>query len=303
MIGGRLRLALADARLFLLAGFCQLWFSTTIADPDLWGHVRFGQAIIKSGSPIQTDIYSYRTLDQRWINHEWLSEVIFAALYDRWGPPGLVGLKLVVSVLLMVLSYVRLRRRGTGPWASFFLLVLLSIPFRMGLGAIRPQIFTYLLLFVELLIIEKGTTAGPAWFWLLPGLFAVWVNLHGGVLAGVGVLCIWIVARLMALSWSDANRAQRRTASMFRLALMGVASGGALLLNPYGAELVVFLLRTGTVARPEISEWAPLALLSLQGRIYLALLAIGVTGLVASRRPRTGNDLGLHRDGRLAARF
>ena len=70
------------------------------------------------------------------------------------------------------------------------------------------------------------------------------------------------------------------------------------LLNPYGADLVWFLWRTGTVARPEISEWVPLRLLSGPGLLYLALLAIGVTGLVASRRRRAGIDPDLPHHGR-----
>ena len=38
--------------------------------------------------------------------------------------------------------------------------------------------------------------------------------------------------------------------------------------------------------RPEIGEWAPLSLVSLPGQLYLVLLAIGVAGLVGSRRRR-----------------
>jgi hypothetical protein len=60
----------------------------------------------------------------------------------------------------------------------------------------------------------------------------------------------------------------------------------ALLLNPYGAGLVGFLLRTATVPRPEIAEWMPLGLTSLPGLLDLVLLAIGIVGLVGSRRYR-----------------
>ena len=56
------------------------WFSYTIADPDLWGHVCFGLDIFGTGSIVQNDTYSYRTAGQTWINHEWLSELIFAIL-------------------------------------------------------------------------------------------------------------------------------------------------------------------------------------------------------------------------------
>src|SRR5438477_428999 len=53
----------------MVAGFALFWFSYTLADPDLWGHVRFGQDIVRTGRIVQADEYSYRTAGQRWINH------------------------------------------------------------------------------------------------------------------------------------------------------------------------------------------------------------------------------------------
>ena len=101
-------------------------------------------------------IYSYRTSGQRWINHEWLAEVIFARLYNLSGPAYLAGFKLLLSLLLIGLSYIHLARRGLGPYRSVLLLGLTCIPYRIGLGTIRPQIFTYLLFFVELLLFDRA---------------------------------------------------------------------------------------------------------------------------------------------------
>jgi hypothetical protein len=270
----------------LLVGFSLFWFSDTIADPDLWGHIRFGQEILRTGSIVRADIYSYRTGGQPWINHEWLCEVIFAGLYNLSGPAGLIVFKVLVSLLILGLSHAHLRRRGLGPYSSVFLLVLMSIPFRLGLGTIRPQIFTYLNFFFELLLLEKAIAGREYWLWLLPILLAVWVNLHGGVLAGAVVLGIWIAVQLVVRPTVDPSRLDRSRGASILIGLVGFACGLALLLNPYGAELVVFLLRTATMPRPEISEWTPLGLMSLPGQLYLALLVIGTSGLVWSRRRR-----------------
>ena len=193
----------------LFAGCGVFWFSDTIADPDLWGHVRFGQDIIRAGMIVTEDVYSYRTIGERWINHEWLSEVIFAAIYNLSGPRGLVVFKLLASMVLVGLSYVHLRRRGAGAYSPIFLLVLSSIPYRLGLGTIRPQIFTYACFLFELLVLEKASRGRTRWLWLMPALFAIWTNLHGGVLAGVGVLVIWIVARIAAVTRSGAMALDR----------------------------------------------------------------------------------------------
>ncbi len=221
------------APLGLLAGFSLFWFSDTIADPDLWGHIRFGQDILRTGSIVKTDIYSYRTGGQPWINHEWLSEVIFAGLYNLFGPAGLIVFKVLVSLLIIGLSYSHLRRTGLGPYSSVFLLLLISIPFRLGLGTIRPQIFTYLFFFFELLVLEEAAAGRAYWLWVLPILLAVWVNLHGGVLAGAAVIGIWLVVRLVARPAADAIRLSRNLGTRIRLGLVGFACGLALLLNPY----------------------------------------------------------------------
>jgi hypothetical protein len=276
----------AFASSFLLAGFGLFWFSHTVADPDLWGHIRFGQDILRTGSIVQEDIYSYRTGGQPWINHEWLSEVIFAGLYDLSGPAGLIAFKVLAGLLILGLCYGHLRRGGLGPFRSVLLLLLISIPFRMGLGTIRPQIFTYCLFLSLLLLIEGAATRRQRWLWASPLLFAAWANLHGGVLAGAGALGLWGVARLVERPGGDAGHPGRRLGAVVRVGLLGVACGLALLLNPYRAGLVLFLLRTATVPRPEISEWTPLALTSLPGQVYLGLLAIGIVGLVGSRRHR-----------------
>ncbi len=125
------------------------------------------------------------------------------------------------------------------------------------------------------------------WLWVLPILFAGWVNLHGGVLAGIGALGLWIAVRIVTRLKDDATPPIRRLAAVVQLGLIATACGLAVLLNPYRALLIHFLWRTATVPRPEISEWAPLGLMSLPGRLYLVLLAIGVAGLVGSRRRRS----------------
>jgi hypothetical protein len=270
----------------LLVGFIAFWFSDTIADPDLWGHIRFGQDILRTGSIAQRDPYSYRTGQEIWINHEWMSEVIFAAIYNHAGPRGLVVFKVLISLLITGLAHAHLRRRGMGPFHSVLLLVILSIPFRMGLGTIRPQIFTYLFFLIELLVLEKAARERESLLWTLPIVFAVWVNLHGGVLAGAGFLLVWIAIRLNAGLANGSPTGPKKLGDVTRLGLLGITSGVALLLNPYGLTLLKFLFRTATVARPEIVEWAPLSLSSLPGLFYLGLLALAIYGLAGSERRR-----------------
>ena len=73
----------------LVASTCLFAVCDTIADPDLWGHLRFGLDMLRSGTIAAQDCYSY-TSDRTWINHEWLAELVFAAIYQarRTAWPG-----------------------------------------------------------------------------------------------------------------------------------------------------------------------------------------------------------------------
>ena len=59
-------------------------------DPDLWGHLRFGQAFIAGRHLLHYDTYSYSAAGHRWRDHEWLSEVVMAFVYNAAGVAGLV---------------------------------------------------------------------------------------------------------------------------------------------------------------------------------------------------------------------
>ncbi|WP_165219179.1 hypothetical protein [Aquisphaera insulae] len=267
----------------LLAAFCAFWFADTVADPDLWGHVRFGQDLLRTGSIVRADTYSYRADGQPWINHEWLAEVAFAWDYDHLGSAGLIGGKLAVALGILGACLVHLRRGGMGALLAAALLILASIPFRMGMGTIRPQLFTYLGYLILLLILHGARDRpAPRRLWLLPPLLALWVNLHGGVLAGSAVAAIWIVARMIRLTRRGGVDQNRRDLAV--LGGLAVACGVSLMINPWGWGLIAFLLRTATVPRLEISEWAPLAPVSLPGGIVLGLMVAGLASVATSRR-------------------
>ena len=205
----RLDRAIALVPAVLLASFSLFWFSYTVADPDLWGHLRFGLDIVQTGAIAQKDVYSYRTGTQPWINHEWLSEVIFAWLYDLAGPAGLVAFKVIASgsiVGLVLPAFAWLRSRSTSRGAS---VDLDQRSVSDGLGDGSSADF-HLSRYADFASVPSGRRRRrrKRRLWALPLLFALWVNLHGGVLAGIGILGLWTMAagiRLLLANRSGAG--------------------------------------------------------------------------------------------------
>jgi hypothetical protein len=229
-------------------------FNPTVADPDLWGHLRFGLDTLESRCVDRADTYSYLTAGQRWINHEWLAEVLFALAYSAGGALGLNLLRLALGFGTLAICYAWLCRRP--------LILLLALPaIHYGLVTVRPQLFTYLLFAVVLAALVAAEEGRWRRLWLLPPVFALWANLHGGFLAGLAVVLVW--GAFHAADW-------RRVVPVCLLCVL------ATLVNPYGVELWMFLLRTATVPRADIGEWQPLRLFSVAGGVYALLLVISL---------------------------
>lgn len=275
------RLRLSDAAI-IAAVLASVFFglTETVADPDLWGHVRFGSDMLQSGDLLRQDDYSYTSGGQEWINHEWLSELILALTFQVGGEFGLLALKLIVALTLFAALYLHLLERGLSSIRAGLMLLVAYYPLSVGVLTVRPQLFTYLGFLLVMLAMESAAEGRWGWLLGLPVLFAVWVNLHGGFLIGVFVLGVWATVVLFERLRGGVST---RRVPMWALPGCLLASLLATLLNPYGVQLWEFLLRTATAPRPEITEWGPIELLTLDGAAYLVITA--VTAIAVIRKP------------------
>lgn len=220
--------------------------SGTHADPDLWGHVRFGQDILAGHAVPRHDPYSF-TSDRPWINHEWLAEVLMAGSYGLAGGAGLVALKWLLVVSSFAILWHAVRRAGVFRPVALFLLVVAMAGAYGLMMTVRPHLFS-MLFYTILLSLLTGAGRGRVRLLLwMPILFACWANVHGGWLVGLGVLGLWSACASLARSipW-------RWAAGGTLLALLGT------LATPYGVELWRFLAETVGLSRADITEWQPI---------------------------------------------
>ena len=271
---------LAALRTLTFRAFCSgvllaatlVLISGTTGDPDLWGHVRFGQDLVAAGTVRVPDTYSFTT-DRPWINHEWLSEAAMAIAYDRLGPAGVNLLRMTIVLGVLALAWsamagVPVHRRILVASAGAMGMLWRAYP-------IRPQLLS-LLFFAVLLKLITSADDRRSLRPLLPAplLMAIWVNAHGGWLVGLGVLGLWTAMTAIAASWRQ------------RMALAAIlaASLAATLVNPYGSGMWEFLLSTVRLERPLISDWQPLYMLPWIFRLpWITTLAVVVVAAAKMR--------------------
>lgn len=213
----------------------------TTADPDLWGHLRFGLDMLETRTLPLDDPYSF-TQDIPWINHEWLSELITAVAYKTAGATGLVILK---STLVAALAAIVITAYAQAPLVVSGAAVLLIA---WGTASINPTVRPQLWTMVGVALLCRVLMTEPRRSWLvgLSALFALWVNLHGGWIVGAGLLAVWTAGQLV-----------RPQASRTLIIGIAAASAMATLVNPYGWHMWGFLASTVRMSR-DITEWKPL---------------------------------------------
>ena len=225
----------------LLAGLSRTW-----ADPDLWGHVRFGRDILAAGIP-HADRYSF-TSDIPWLNHEWLAEVAMSAAWQAMGAFGLVLLKMgLIAVALISVARTLTLDRVQGAVRDLLVFAALAGMWSR-VFVIRPQVFSIALFAMLLWLIRSAEHGRAGRLWLLPAVFALWVNLHGGWIVGLGVLAMW--------SFGEAATSRRRSVPV--LGGIMVLAALATLVNPYGFGMWRFLAGTVSLNRPNVNDWRPL---------------------------------------------
>jgi hypothetical protein len=289
----------------LLAGAVAL--SANQADPDLWGHVQYGRDLLRDGLPATTT-YSFTAQGYRWINHENLSEILLAIGADLLGPRGLLLAKCLLGLGVMGLILRHAMRQGAGMVAACFICLLVSINLTAH-WSLRPQLMTYAcytLLLGLLSYCFQGwegrwrlrLPGSPSeqngdqlvvssrrlrFLWLAPLLFLVWANSHGGFVAGY---CIFSAYLLLRAGEAVSCQGKAALGLVTRLLMMVFVTGLATLVNPYGPSLHLWLLESLSVPRPEITEWHPPQLLSVQSLPMLLLVSTWGIVLVFSRRQR-----------------
>lgn len=256
----------------------------TIADPDLWGHTLYGMRALDQGVLTErTDPFSYTAPGAAWVNHEWLTELQYGWLWRHFGNAGLVMWRNGLVLILLGTALAAFRRAQAGLAASILLLVFCTECLANFVVFVRPQMATFALFAVFLLIL-RGWWDDPQrrTIWWLPPLMVVWVNMHGGFLAGCGMVGLFVVCAAVR-AWrqrGNDTRGCRRTL-IVSAALLGLVAA-ATFINPYGPGLHVMLLEhLGTTQF--VREWQPFWS-ARQSPVFYVPFLLGGLAILGRRR-------------------
>ena len=239
-----------------------------LGDPDTQWHLAAGRWTIDHLTVPTRDPFSYTMRDAPWLAHEWLSEVLMAALHAHLGWAGLPALAVACYALtLAVLARFCLRRLEA---VYAILLVALAAALMAGHGLVRPHILTWPLLAIWMchLVdrVERGTTPS---LWLA-AVMLLWANLHGSFTLGLALVVPLALEAIVRAPRHERVRLGRGWSVFLLLAAL------ASLVTPHGVDSWLFTLHVMKLrlALSVITEWLPPNFQQFQPVAMLLLLVL-----------------------------
>src|SRR3989338_3877329 len=193
---------------FVLLGSFLIHSLDTIGQ-DIGRHLKIGEIIwqmnfgegsgAKPGISVEvpkTNLFSFTEPDFQFINHHWLSEVIFFGIFSWAGFTGLILVKtFLVSVAFLSLFIITQRYSKFWPLMVSF---LLSVFIFIQRTEVRPEIFSFVILAFFLFALFKAKLEKNYFYlWFLPILELFWVNLHIYFFIGPFLISAFLIDRLV----------------------------------------------------------------------------------------------------------
>jgi len=274
----------------LLAVFVFCLAARPIADPDVWFHVRKGQAALaafgsQSLHPLPVAVESGRSGDVMYDG--WLGQIILFKVMNYAGPGGLLAFVSLIFVGTYLLVFKTLRN-----WLSVsgsVLLTSLAAMAGQNRWTTRLEVFSNLLLALLLFQINRPPVSCLRLVTRVTPIFAFWANLHGAFALGYALLGIRVLEEVFETRALDGPWVR-----------VGIAAGFAGWLNPHGfnAQWNVLVGYAGhSYIYTTVMEWSSPSFRAEPWLEAWILLSVGT--LWISRSQRRWTDLvtllaGLH---------
>ncbi len=212
-------------------------------DYDLYARLIVGEHFFNTGWISYQDFLSY-TPTHIWYDHEWGSSVVFYTFLKLFGNFGLILLQ-ALTIFFTTFFIIKTQKLQKHPYPTSlaFIVGFMLLYAHQNPSIVRCHMFSFMFFAMFLYFLEKTRLKGSNILWLVPILTIVWNNLHGGVVAGLGIIFIYMIGAILS---------QKHWKKYF---LVLTVSTPLLIINPYGYNYIEFLFTANTMNRKYITEW------------------------------------------------
>jgi hypothetical protein len=266
----------------------------TPLDSDMWWHLRSGEVSIEAGKPLTVDLFSHTQFGEQWINHSWLAQVLMTFLFKWSGSIGLTTWVALMAAGSLLIVFFQLK--GPPLLRAFLLLIpaLVSAP----VWSPRPQLFSLVFLAILSIFLSQRVFQQKYYWFVIPVLFVLWSNFHGGYVLGVILIVCFILGEIINLifryPWRDFASQNKQTWGDIRRYLGCLLLViGAVIVNPNGFNMWMVPFQTVGVdaLRDFIPEWASPNFHQIIEQPFLWLFFLTFISIIYAKRGINGVEL------------
>ncbi len=257
-------------------------------DNDTWFMLNHGRYIMKNGLYPQYEPFTVHE-GMEFTFQKWLSCILFWLIYKYLGK---VALKLFLYGVYMAFVFAMYKLleyiKKDAKIQNLATLVVLNAAMTQYLYT-RPQMFTYLFLAIELIVLEKYVRENKVHLLvIIPILSLVEIQLHSTIWP---IILIYMLPYMFDVSFSDKIVKKLKILPVRKykrlpIWLAFIASAAVAVINPYGFESVVYLVKSLQIPELKmlISEVRAPEPLSVNAFVIAVSLVIFVYGFAKKKK-------------------
>ena len=221
----------------------------TPVDSDMWWQMKTGEVTINQHQPLTWDVFTHTVTGKLWTNHAWLGQVLMFTIYRIFSFAGLAALMGITAGASMILVYFQM---NIPHLFRAFVLIAFSLV-AAPVWTPRPQLISLFLFALLTLIIYLFRNDRKNYLFLLPFLFLIWANTHGGYTLGFILLAAVLLGEGInwLLAFGKQSDPQIRTDATGGFAhptrtifFWTLVSAGAILINANGLRILTIPFET-----------------------------------------------------------
>ncbi len=153
-------------------------------DGDFSRHLLTGKYVLETRTFLTVEKFIYPYLNQPYISHEWLADVLFYITYSKAGLAGITAMSAFLMASTFSLLYIKISNR-LGLRIPVLILVAWGALATSLNWATRPHLFSMLMLAIWLIWTDDLRRGEKIPLWQFPVFMLVWSNVHGEFIAGI----------------------------------------------------------------------------------------------------------------------
>lgn len=244
MKSNELMAKIRNKRIKLILGVCLILITLSSIsiriNNDFWFLLKSGKYVIENGIPYTEPFTMHKEFD--FVMQQWLSATIFYQIYNKLGIYGMMLLvSLIAAASTTVFYKICLYVSEGNTFISFLVGILYSFTNILSFVT-RPQIFTILLLVLEIYFLERFTKEqNSKYLFPLPIISILQINLHASMW---WMLIVFMLPYLMDSFTIKKLKIYGENKKKIQLCVAGIAVFLAGFINPYGIDAITYLFKS-----------------------------------------------------------